>query len=235
MRTSNHAPLTSRARAVIRTGESVNSLKSWLLERLVTASGEVVIWFRSAAPRARVLNPPNPRPSSQWSLLHSLYRSRISGFGQDGSLPVPNPARLPCVSIFRERSYLYSGVSRVVQPSQSAHSKSPTAHGLCARNFLSLPLLEFPCKPFCRACVPPDPLCGLQTVAAGCASLRRGGEDAKKAIGPPPLPGRWPSDPYRPVTGLRKRSPRSCPAGRASVLRHLDSPPDIRRSGPKTG
>jgi hypothetical protein len=24
-----------------------------------------------------------------------------------------------------------------------------------------------------------------------------------KAVGPPPLPGRWPSDPYRPVTGLR--------------------------------
>ena len=40
----------------------------------------------------------------------------------------------------------------------------------------------------------------------------------QKAVGPPPLPGRWPSDPYRPVTGLRNRSLRSCPAGRASLI-----------------
>jgi hypothetical protein len=40
----------------------------------------------------------------------------------------------------------------------------------------------------------------------------------QKAVGPPPLPGRWPSDPYRPVTGLRKCPLRSCPAGRASVI-----------------
>ncbi len=40
----------------------------------------------------------------------------------------------------------------------------------------------------------------------------------QKAVGPPPLPGRWPSDPYRPVTGLRKCPLRSCPAGCASVI-----------------
>lgn len=40
----------------------------------------------------------------------------------------------------------------------------------------------------------------------------------QKAVGPPPLPGRWPSDPYRPVTGLRKCPLRSGPAGCASMV-----------------
>ena len=87
-----------------------------------------------------------------------------------------------------------------------------TAHALCARNsfkyiaqitsvqaLLALrpgALIHFPCV-FPRA------------------------EPHQKAFGPPPLPGRWPSDPYRPVTGLRNAPFGAVLAGFASVLRSL--------------
>ena len=70
----------------------------------------------------------------------------------------------------------------------------------------SISLKQLLCKPF--------PVCDLEHLPT--QSPRR--KLRQKAFGPPPLPGRWPSDPYRPVTGLRKCPLRSCPAGCASLI-----------------
>ncbi len=76
---------------------------------------------------------------------------------------------------------------------------------------LSIPPRQLLCKLFL--------LCNLthRFTVARTSTIRLN----QKAVGPPPLPGRWPSDPYRPVTGLRNAPLGAVPAGRASLLRSL--------------
>lgn len=54
----------------------------------------------------------------------------------------------------------------------------------------------------------------------------------QKAVGPPPLPGRWPSDPYMASHWPPKCSLRSVPAGRASLLEVCQTPLDVHRCTP---
>ena len=107
-------------------------------------------------------------------------------------------------SIFQRYPCSHYGRLRVVQPFRAPALQ--TAHALCARNSF-----EYIAQTTSVQALP-----GLRPGAL--THNPRAANSAKKAFGPPPLPGRWPSDPYRPVTGLRKCPLRSCPAGCASLI-----------------
>jgi hypothetical protein len=59
-------------------------------------------------------------------------------------------------------------------------------------------------------------LCNL-----ACLSTQSRHSLHQKAVGPPPLPGRWPSDPYRPVTGLRNAPLGAVPRAAPRLSRSL--------------
>lgn len=114
-------------------------------------------------------------------------------------------------SIFQRYPCSHYGRPRVVQPfggialQRLMRSAPGTASSISPK--------QLPCKMF--------PVCNLGHLSAPQSHMRSLSPRKafhQKAVGPPPLPGRWPSDPYRPVTGLRKCPLRSCPAGRASLF-----------------
>jgi hypothetical protein len=195
------------ARAAIRTGESSDDLKSWLLERLY------LLIFRLGSslrpPLALALRNSAALTSTLYSTVALLIPAGLHGPRPDGSVPASSrrtaqPFDFSEISLFPLRA----SASRAAFQGIALQ----TAHALCARNsfkyiaqitsvqaLLALrpgALIHFPCA-FPRA------------------------EPHQKAFGPPPLPGRWPSDPYRPVTGLRNAPFGAVLAGCASVLRSL--------------
>ena len=106
-------------------------------------------------------------------------------------------------SIFQRYPCSHYGRLRVVQPSRGL--APPSAHALRARNSF-----EYIAQSTSMQALP--------TLSPGALIHLQSQNIPQKAVGPPPLPGRWPSDPYRPVTGLRKCPLRSCPAGCASLI-----------------
>lgn len=197
---------------MVRTGESADSLKSWLLERLAC-----YIWQESdlRRPRALAPMPANRSAFRRTALLHSLRHGHPCGRVRTVHCRLPTQRDRPTYRFFREILVATAGVCKL----SSLQGRSTIRHGSHALH--PEQLNSTPGRRSVQAihCVqnslghsenPPE-------------VLAFPGEDLQEAVGPSPLPGRWPSDPYRPVTGLRKSSPRSCPAGCASALRHLGS------------
>src|SRR6201986_5623843 len=175
------------ARAAVRTGESSDDLKSWLLERLTFSStGWVHLCDRLAF--ALRTSPALTSPSSSTVALHypcgpawPQTRRFCASFV---------PAHRPTLRFSRDILVPTTGVCESC--SLSGHLPSKRLMRSAPGTALSISLKQLLCKPF--------PVCDLEHLPT--QSPRR--KLRQKAFGPPPLPGRWPSDPYRPVTGLRK-------------------------------
>lgn len=167
------------------------------------------------------------RPSSWSSCLPVLTALRCPG--QDRSLPVTRPAQPSDFSIFQRYLVPTAGVRESC--SLRGGIQPPLAHALCAQNISSISLLHASRKPFFGRKRNWRRSLWRANGSAGDAF----GKAALKAIGPSPLPGRWPSDPYKASHWPPKCSPRSCPCGPRLLVEASESPLDVRRSAPHCG
>ena len=188
------------ARAAIRTGESSDDLKSWLFG---TASCSSTGWVHlcDRLLRSRRGTPPHSlRP--RISRSPCIIPAGLHGPRPDGSMPASSrrtvqPFDFPEISLFPLRASASRAAFQGIALQRLMRSAPGTASSISLKQLL--------CKPFS--------LCDLAHLST--PPRRR---PHQKAFGPPPLPGRWPSDPYRPVTGLRNAPFGAVLAGRASVF-----------------
>ena len=117
----------------------------------------------------------------------SLLRA-CEALGQDGSMPAPFRRNRPTLRFSRDILVPTTGV----RESCSLSGALPSG-GSCALRPEQLQVYRS--GTFCAS--------SSRSVTWRTYPLLSALSIHQKAVGPPPLPGRWPSDPYRPVTGLR--------------------------------
>src|SRR6185437_13605366 len=117
------------ARAAVRTGESSDDLKSWLLERLTCSSTGWVHLCDRLRVRAEELRRTHFRPRLQWSSC--IIPVGLRGHRPDGSMPAPfrrtvQPFDFSEISLFPLRASASRAAFQGHRP--------PSAHALRARN-----------------------------------------------------------------------------------------------------
>ena len=193
------APWWCLARAAVRTGESSDDLKSRLLERLTFSSTG---WVHLCDRLAFALRNSAALTSTSYSTVALHYPCGPARPWTRRFCASSVPAHRLTLRFSRDILVPTVGVCE----SCSLSGTLPSS-GSCARRPEQPQVYRS--NSFCAS--------PSRSVTWRANPLPRAQAFTQKAVGPPPLPGRWPSDPYRPVTGLRKCPLRSCPAGCASL------------------